>query len=542
MGLTSRTRAVMGGLVMGLVALVWVAPAMAMDGFAVAARFGITGPGGMSASNSQHYNQTKSQGLWRFDIADTKVVATSRICDYRALYPAISPEGDRIVFFRQNTKVDENGEPVGAEDTTWHLSVMNADGSGLKDLLTFGKDLVGTARLDWPVGGYVHYQRPKTEQTKGDVQVWRVNVDDPKKNELVMNFTPEPGPNGTLDRFSLNITGDRLALRALHTPYGSNDVYATWPMKDPQDGKAKAVGSSRDGDKGGRIRRCMVQISPSGKYMATFNNYGHQEVMIHQWDWQSNEVRFRKMVSRDMFAQWFGEASGGGHFIRWSVNSDKWFTMVKGQNMMVVNWVDEQAIQMPREGGKRTHQCAGDLWVNGPAGSYETSKGPWVAYGQVDTTMDAVGGKAVFSEPEVDAYKPIEVGQGEQVQMKAHLVAKSVWKDGVSLNEQYPRALIVYRYKVEEVTSGKYDQPFVHVAHWAAWNRQTLQPILDRPVNKSYELTLEPMETYEVLESEPQLHDIEEDLEMALMFDVTGTGTTPAKPVAAKGKGKGKAK
>ncbi len=529
----------MGVMVMGLVAALWAPSAMAMDGFAVAMRGKVVGRVD-AAERELHFQSTLSQGLWRFDIADTKVVTTTRICDYRAIYPAISPEGDRIVFFRQNTKVDEKGDPVGVEDTTWHLSVINADGSGLKDLLTFGKDLVGTARLDWPLGGYVHYQRPKTEQTKGEVQVWRVNVEDPKKNELVMNFTPEPGPNGTLDRFSLNITGDRLAMRALHTPYGSNDAYATWPLKGTEDGRAKAVGSSRDRQKGGRIRRCMVQISSSGKYMATFDNYGHQEVMIHQWNYQTNEVSFRKMVSRDMFTQWFGEESGGGHFIRWSVNSDKWFTMMKGQDMAVVNWIDDQAIRMPREGGKGTHYCPGDLWVKGQATSYETVKGPWMAYGQVDKTMDAAVAKAVSSEPEVDAYKPIEVGKGPQVQLKALLVEKTAWKDGIGLGEQYPRALIVYRYKVEEVTAGKYDQPFVHVAHWAAWNRQTVKPILDRPVGQSYALTLEAMATYPALESEPQLHDIEKDLDMPLMFDVTGTGTTKAKPATAKSKAKAK--
>ncbi len=527
-------------------------PVSAMDGFAIVER-GITKSRVSRIEWEILLNFTNSVGLWRYDISDDKVVGSKRISDYRALFPTISPDGKYVAFYRQNTRVDEAGKPMGAVDEKWYLSVMKTDGTEMRDVVSFvnedaaeargdfaikfGKTnhplknalVAGQARISWPIGGWIYYNKPFTPSTAGLLQVWRVKADDPRQNELSKDFSANPPqPAATLERFSLNVTGDRFATRILYSAeYGGNDAYAVWPPKDPQDGRATAVGGSKDSGKGGRILRCMVQISSSGRYLVTFTNYDHKNLMVHQWDFAKNEIHPRARVSSEDLTKWLNTTDEArGQFIRGAVNSDKWICLMRGSDSVLVNWVDGKAILLPRAGGNKVYQGPGNLWVNGgPDSSYETSKGVWLAYGKYDLTPDVVA-KVEIPVETIDPTKPLVVGKSPQVKVQAQLVEKTTWKKEVALTAGYPRVLIVHRYKVERVLGGQYKEEFVHVAHWGAWGRQPVKEIIDRTVGKSYQLVLEAMDKYEILESEQILNDIEADIDLPIMFDVAGVGVT----------------
>jgi hypothetical protein len=502
-----------------------VGPAGAMDGFAVAVNSRQKG-----RLDDREFafllQDCASTGLYRYDVSKNAVVKTSRICAYRCLYPAISHDGKRVVFFRQNTKVDPGGKSVGEVDETWHLSVMNTDGTGLRDLVTFGEGVSGRARLDWPIGDWVYYARPQMPETKGLLRVWKVNVESPDRNQLVLDLTPDAGPEarGRLIRWSLNLAGDRTAMRVLGSPYGENHAYAAWPPAGPEDGVATPIGDSYDDNKDdGRIQRCMVQLSPSGKYLATFPREHHRKVMIHQWNFDKNQISPRKLfTANEANNRWLGKKMRGrGHFIRWAVNSDKWICLMYGSELILLNWVDEQAILIPGRGKSyvpRFFRSPGDLWVRGPVGAYETVRGTWARIGQVDAVDDAAETLGLDEKEPTKARSAAKVVPRLRVQAK--LVKKTPWDNDVALSSSYPHALIVFRYEVEKVLKGTYEERFIHVAHWAARDRRPIPAVLQRQVGRSYTLEVENLSAHEELESERRLDDIALDLRLPLMLHV----------------------
>lgn len=67
----------------------------------------------------------------------------------------------------------------------------------------------------------------------------------------------------------------------------------------------------------------------------------------------------------------------------------------------------------------------------------------------------------------------------------------------------YPRALVLYHYAVDEVTAGKLDADEVLVYHWGILGGEK-QPVLERQVGESYDLTVEPYESFEAVVKEEQ--------------------------------------
>ena len=67
----------------------------------------------------------------------------------------------------------------------------------------------------------------------------------------------------------------------------------------------------------------------------------------------------------------------------------------------------------------------------------------------------------------------------------------------------YPRALVLYRYDVEEVISGSLDAEAIMVYHWAILGAEK-QPVLERGFGKSYRLKVVPYEEFEAVLKEEQ--------------------------------------
>lgn len=83
--------------------------------------------------------------------------------------------------------------------------------------------------------------------------------------------------------------------------------------------------------------------------------------------------------------------------------------------------------------------------------------------------------------------------------------------------DTYPRALLAYLYRVEEVLEGSYSGDKVLALHWTVMDRMPLQGFPRRP-GDTYELLLEPYAAHPQLVGERQWNDILEPLE--LYYDV----------------------
>jgi hypothetical protein len=392
----------------------WACPALGAEGFGVTVQFLAAGYSGPEKDLWQYELQRHtSMGLYRYELADGKASVPQRICANPSLYPAIEPNGKRIVFYRQNTKFNATspeagtrstkefyrknltaqteGDAGGRPDRTWRLSICNADGSGLRDLVDFGEANLGQARLDWTADGWIYYSYPDPKVRDGKRQIWRINPDNPKQHEYVLDLDPRKNGRTNLQRFSLNLAGTRLAIRQHGGGYGGNDGYLDWPPKGHRVGnRAKTIGYACDRQHGSCIRRCMVQVMASGDYLVSFPGYDHKDLLITRWDTDKNEIRKERFIHWEQMQKWPG-ASGecrSSHFIRAAVNSDKWIILMRQRNVKLVNWIDERIIMVRHNEhnlfgrfAKRIAQSPGDLWIRGPAGKYQTVEGKWVAPG-----------------------------------------------------------------------------------------------------------------------------------------------------------------
>ncbi len=326
-----------------------------------------------------------SVGLYRSDITNGKIANTTRVCAFRSYYPMISPDGRQVAFYRQGEEVDEKGEITGGDPTKWYLSVMDSDGTKIRDLLTFAGDKC-VARGDWPVGGWIYYHKPSDTDPTGSGEIWKVSVEDPTKNEMALNFhTKEEEEKFEVGRFSLNTPGTRVAVRMIGSGYGGNDAFLAWPLAGPDDHRADPVGESNDKNKGGRIRRCMVQLSASGRHMVTFKEYDHAALFLHDWHKSDNTIHPGPLIADKETATWAGtEVGGKGYFMRWSVNSDKWLIYLTRSGSVLVNWVGKTAIPlMKNTGGKMW--SPGDFWLKTEnRDQLELIDGTWLPYDAVE--------------------------------------------------------------------------------------------------------------------------------------------------------------
>jgi hypothetical protein len=85
------------------------------------------------------------------------------------------------------------------------------------------------------------------------------------------------------------------------------------------------------------------------------------------------------------------------------------------------------------------------------------------------------------------------------------IVLKGVLRDTSQPPDEtvYPRALVLYRYDVEEVISGSLDADAIMVYHWAILGAEK-QPVLERGFGKSYRLKVVPYEEFEAVLKEEQ--------------------------------------
>ncbi len=103
----------------------------------------------------------------------------------------------------------------------------------------------------------------------------------------------------------------------------------------------------------------------------------------------------------------------------------------------------------------------------------------------------------------------------QTVKLKGHLLESSPPADAAN----YPRSLVAYRYKVEEVLEGEDPGEHVVVYHWGVLGGEK-QEVLNREIGETYELTLAPYNQFPALETEHKVEDVF-DPEAGLFYDLT---------------------
>jgi hypothetical protein len=120
-----------------------------------------------------------------------------------------------------------------------------------------------------------------------------------------------------------------------------------------------------------------------------------------------------------------------------------------------------------------------------------------------------------------------------RVRLRGRLEQRTEWSSKeAGLTSAYPRLMVVYRYRVEEVLAGTYPHAFAHVAHWAVLDRRTLRRFRRRAVGSSHVLELEDIEDHPEVESEEYFDDIDVDFDLPLMLDVAPLGMPARSKVA----------
>jgi hypothetical protein len=337
--------------------------AVAVDGIAVSTQSALlwpTDPGG---------------DIIRYDIKNSDVVAVRKLIDggggsnaaNRGAFPALDFSGKRIAFYHFT---------AGGK----YVSVMNADGTGLRDLARIpdGTGYNAWGYLDWNRQGgseWIYYILGGDEfGNEGNKHLWRVNVDNPQLNAEVVKF------QYYVWQWGMSADASRMILRICCDAGMPGEMF-----KYILPG-AGAITSSTKIDYGAG---CGVALSPSGQWLMYLSGGSHTYMVIRNWDkvgiddpqipftahpqinsWAVNSSAFKTHCA------WYESTNGidislgfGMDCNRWSSNSDKWLCLhmgwlesesgsgrdgICGANQVVANWQDSIAVNV----SKNPRACA----------------------------------------------------------------------------------------------------------------------------------------------------------------------------------------
>ena len=356
-------------------------PAWAVNGFSV------------SISFTYGFNHLGNGGkVLRYDIQGNAATSSATIFNGLAWYPVISFDGTRVAFFRAKSTTSWD---------TGFVSVVNKDGTGLNDLvkLKAGQYGYGCNWMDceggflaWPAGEWVYYEKPpKTGE------IWRVNVNDPALNHLVVRYSDAGERPGNC---ACDMNGNegfwlrrwQLSKDARHC----SGMFKVYPQGQqlphrfpPPEGYAPFSMAIF-----GNLPACNLCMSPSGRYVSSYLAGCHDAAGIHLYDYTSNILN-RNSSEIDIWLNdinsWCGRNTGNlGEYIRWAANSDKWQIQqisngcggnASSANQTLINWKDKTAL-CTTCGSPGGHD-GGDFWIDDPANNpnknkYEGPNGTWV--------------------------------------------------------------------------------------------------------------------------------------------------------------------
>ena len=328
----------------------------------------------------------------KYPLNGTSVGTPVTIFDYPqgglAHYPVISLDGQHVVFWRWGVSQTRSGDnlswvlrpgslpnPNYLPDTNW-LSVMNIDGTGLRNLLmvdiptvTAWEELISA--IAWPSGDWIYYEKPTNSW-----EIWRVNYKNPLLNELVVKFVRDPAQTDAQSleyapyfrRFSMSADA-RFAAGQLG--WYTNTSFFNFP---PPGGDVMDPAAHLQGTGG-----CNTAMSASGTRIAHYLSGNHDVTYFKTYN---------GIIGQDDGSQ---NIQGGSEMIRWAANSDRWLTQVYSSgladdgyqnfsNQVVRDVANRQSIY-PENNSNGWNNDAGQVWISGAPNpeSYMDRNGNWVA-------------------------------------------------------------------------------------------------------------------------------------------------------------------
>lgn len=350
----------------------------------------------------------------KYTIDNNAISQIDTLTDYICSRAIINITGTEIAYWRYNHKVNENNELVGTA-APCYLSVMNSDGSNVRDLIAL--DCPGQkSHLGWPAsdgGRWVYYER--NDSTIGDIydrstrEIWRVNVDEPSRNELVVKYAGE----GHIIRWSISKDGKRAAMQ---DDGGYGNSFHCFPPAEGDPLQCAPLKKKKDNY---NIVGCNLNLTPSGVYAYGFKSAAHTEVAMYEWpiggerydQLDAGTGNFGNLSFHSDVLEWVKQTQNiepqfyGGEYLQYPCNSDKWLLlqigiweykggMRMGTNQVLANWIDKIAfctsnnpvVPITDDGSMIDntiyyHSTAGDFWVKPPAGkegTIELTTGEWV--------------------------------------------------------------------------------------------------------------------------------------------------------------------
>jgi len=354
----------------------------------------------------------------RFTIAGATVTCDTilkRTTAY-AQCAVMNSEGTKVAFYRWPYRLGKS--PTSGRDTLLgssnpsYISVINIDGTGLRDLCTI-RDRPGPwTQLDWPAGDWIYYLNPRSGSNWWEREtrdIGRVNVATGANEPIYISLNNggkggDMEPGAWIGRFGMDLAADRIAFTG-YEGWGdkASGVFTFPPPNGDVNCSSCVVGYAG---------ACNPAVSASGGYTAGYGGW-HSSFDIVKLSGGVGPSPVNPAVKLSDAAIWCGGFDFGsnpaGEVLRFSANSDKWVLQEisfdgegteswYGCNQLIANWVDKQAVvtsnnpKIPREGCSVQQDCCGgcgtvyygndpgDFWVDGGsanAGKYEGADGAW---------------------------------------------------------------------------------------------------------------------------------------------------------------------
>jgi len=341
--------------------------------------------------------------LVRYQIASDIVTKVDTIFPGICSNPMIDISGTKVAFFATGLQIEWTttkypNSPgwhavAGTENKPNYLLMMNIDGTGLCTLQTFSARLYPGSDgyldgpvADWPAGDYIYFEEP-TKSAK----ISKVNIKT-RQSSSVYNYS---NPSPFLRRFSTSLDGSLAAIQGLYCHDNQPQYITCFPAVNCTYPCVKKTECC-----------CNIQLSASGQYYTYYLGGEHEVCYVNHLlpgtDYWGNADE-KAAISISTLASWSGfnltaRNAAGGFYIRWAVNSDKWFMQENGycgqypdagSNQTICNWVDKKALVVTKNappascngsGGFSKCSCPGDFWIQPPAGytnAYEDAAGVW---------------------------------------------------------------------------------------------------------------------------------------------------------------------
>jgi hypothetical protein len=275
---------------------------------------------GIAVSVSYNSTSQSNWGYWRgslvrYIISGNSVTSRDTLhsmANGYAMYPAINPEGTKVAFYRWGTPSQ--------------IAVVDLATKAVTNLCALPANPITDMPLDWPAGKWVYYTRPYAGSTstddpatRGNVDVWRVNVDTKVNEQYVyINDGRNPMPvvaSGwgpmfpcALRRLEISIDRTRAAIQGVNWGWNCNGVYC-FP---PPGGNVQSSGCGLGG-----AGSCNISLSCSGGYCGGYMQTAHDVVEMSKLPGAVGPAAARLQLSS--IESKTGDVGAGGELIRWAV-------------------------------------------------------------------------------------------------------------------------------------------------------------------------------------------------------------------------------